>query len=110
MNLQPTNLKMTAPDCLQIKWSDGEIRQYAVNELRKNCPCATCREQRKAGPPQATSLQVISKAETEPLRIAKMEAMGHYAYAIHFSDGHDTGLFTLESLRKLGKITRSSKF
>jgi len=103
MTLQPTDLKMIAPDCLQIKWSDGEIRQYAVNELRKNCPCATCREQRKAGPAPVASLQVISMAETEPLRIAKMEAMGHYAYAIHFSDGHDTGLFTLESLRELGE-------
>ena len=102
MSLQPTDLKMIAPDCLQIKWSDGEIRQYGVNELRTNCPCATCREKRKAEPPPATSLQVISLAETEPLRISKMEAMGRYAYAIHFSDGHDTGLFTLESLRELG--------
>jgi len=106
--LQPSDLKMIAPDCLQIRWSDGEIRQYAVNELRSNCPCATCREKRKAGPPALTSLQVISKAETQPLRIAKMEAMGRYAYAIHFSDGHDTGLFTLESLRELGtKLEKS---
>ena len=31
-----------------------------------------------------------------------MEPMGRYAYAIHFTDGHDTGLYTLESLRELG--------
>jgi DUF971 family protein len=31
-----------------------------------------------------------------------MEPQGHYAYAIHFSDGHNTGLFTLESLLELG--------
>jgi len=93
---------MIAPGCLQIEWSDGEVRHYSVSELRSNCPCATCREKRKAPPPPLTSLQVISKAETEPLRIANMLAMGRYAYAIHFSDGHDTGLFTLESLRELG--------
>jgi len=104
MTLQPTDLKMIAPDCLQIMWSDGEIRRYAVNELRMNCPCASCREKRKSPPPPATDLTVISLAETEPLRIAKMEAMGRYAYAIHFSDGHDTGLFTLESLRELGAV------
>ncbi len=104
MTRQPTDLKMLAPDCLQIRWSDGEVRQYRVNELRENCPCATCREKRNAPPPPATSLPVISQAETEPLRIAKMEAMGRYAYAIHFSDGHDTGLYTLESLAELGTV------
>jgi len=33
-----------------------------------------------------------------------MEPLGHYAYSIEFSDGHDTGLFTLEFLRTLGFI------
>lgn len=102
MNSQPEQLKMVADDCLQIEWSDGEVRQYRVAELRENCPCATCREKRKAPPPPATSLPVISQAETQPLRITKMEPTGRYAYAIHFSDGHNTGLFTLESLRELG--------
>ncbi len=107
MTPQPTDLKLTTPDCLQIQWSDDELREYRVNDLRENCPCATCREKRKAPPPQANELQVISKAETEPLRITKMEAMGRYAYAIHFSDGHDSGLFTLESLRELGSVVAS---
>ena len=102
MSTQPTDLTLTAPDCLQIAWSDGEVRQYRVSELRENCPCATCREKRKAPPPPSTSLPVISQAETQPLRIREMQPMGHYAYAIHFSDGHDTGLFTLETLRELG--------
>lgn len=102
MNLQPTQLKMIDDGCLQIEWSDGEVRKYRVTELRGKCPCASCREKRKAPPPPATSLPVISQAETEPLRITKMEPTGRYAYAIHFSDGHNTGLFTLESLREMG--------
>ena len=105
MSLQPTDLKLIAPDCLQIEWNDGQIRKYQVSELRESCPCASCREKRKAPPPPPTSLQVISQAETEPLRITKMEAMGRYAYAIHFSDGHETGLVTLESLRELGRAS-----
>ncbi len=32
-----------------------------------------------------------------------MSPVGHYAYRIRFSDGHDTGLFTLDYLRLLGK-------
>jgi len=104
MSVQPQQLKMLSPETLQIKWADGEVRQYSVSELRANCPCATCREKNKAPPPPATSLPVITTAEAQPTRITKMEPMGRYAYAIHFSDGHDTGLFTLEALRELGTV------
>ena len=101
MSLQPTQLKLVSPELLQIDWSDDQVRQYTVRELREKCPCASCREKRRAPPPPPTELPVLSQAETEPLRITKMEPQGHYAYAIHFSDGHNTGLFTLDSLRKL---------
>ncbi len=103
MNVQPRQLSMANPETLQIEWSDGETRRYTVRHLRENCPCASCMEKRSAPPPPATSLPVLSAAETQPLRITHMEPMGRYAYAIKFSDGHDTGLFTLESLRELGE-------
>jgi DUF971 family protein len=32
-----------------------------------------------------------------------MNPVGNYAYSIHFSDGHNTGIYTLESLRNLGQ-------
>jgi len=35
--------------------------------------------------------------------ILGMKPVGNYAYSISFSDGHDTGIFTLEFLRELGK-------
>lgn len=104
MILQPTQLKLLNNGSLQIKWSDGQLRRYRVAELREGCPCASCNEKRRAPPPPATSLPVISQAETEPLQITHMEPMGRYAYGIHFSDGHDTGLFTLETLLELGEV------
>lgn len=103
MILQPTKMELVTPERLQIQWSDEQLREYTVKELRENCPCATCNEKRKAPPPPATELPVITAAETQPLRITKMDPVGRYAYAVHFSDGHDTGLFTLETLRELGK-------
>jgi DUF971 family protein len=103
MNVQPTKLELAAPDRLRITWSDGQVREYPVRELRDKCPCATCREKRNAPPPPATSLPILSAAEAAPLRIAGMNPVGRYAYGIEFSDGHDTGIFTLESLRELGQ-------
>ena len=78
------------------------VRDYAVRELRDKCPCATCREKRTAPAPPSNMLNILSPAETQPLRIAAMKPTGRYAYAIDFSDGHDTGIFTLESLREMG--------
>jgi DUF971 family protein len=103
MTPQPTELKLVDPTRLQIRWSDGQTRQYAVRELRENCPCASCRERRTAPPPPACALPVLSAAETQPLRIVAMHPTGRYAYSIHFSDGHDTGIFTLHSLREMGE-------
>ena len=98
----PTELKLAAPDRLRIVWSDGQVREYSVRELREQCPCASCRERRMAPPPPPTTLTVLSPAETQPLRIASMSPTGRYAYSIDFSDGHDTGIYTLELLRELG--------
>ena len=105
---QPRQLRLVTPDTLEISWTDGATRRYPVAELRNNCPCATCQEKKRGkqgGPAEPVGLlPVITVAETEPLRITHMEPMGRYAYAIHFSDGHDTGLFTLEALRQLGSV------
>ena len=50
-----------------------------------------------------TLLPVLSAAETQPLAIRAMKPVGNYAYAISFSDGHDTGIYTIEYLRELGR-------
>ena len=36
------------------------------------------------------------------MSILEMKPVGHYAYGIHFADGHDTGIYTFEFLRSLG--------
>ena len=78
-------------------------REYTFRELRDSCPCATCREKRGEAPKPASLLPVLSAAETQPLAIAKMEPVGNYAYSIEFSDGHNTGIYTLDLLRQLGR-------
>ncbi len=87
-----------------VRWSDGHRRRYRVQELRDNCPCATCREKRQAETTDSTLLPVLSLEETQPLRIVGMKPVGSYAYSISFSDGHDTGIYTLDQLRSSGTI------
>jgi DUF971 family protein len=104
VSVQPTDLKLVDPSRLRIAWSDGQVREYSVRDLREQCPCASCRERRMSPPPPATTLTVLSPAETQPVRISSMQPTGRYAYSIHFSDGHDTGIYTLELLRELGTV------
>lgn len=89
---------------LRIEWNDGQKREITLADLRAACPCATCREKRAAPPaPTPGLLPVLSLAEARPLAIAGMKPVGNYAYGIAFSDGHDTGIYTLELLRSLGE-------
>lgn len=102
--LRPSKLEMRG-DKLLVTWSDGQRREIRLGELRDKCPCATCREKRNAPPAPTASLglPVLSMAEARPLTIASMKPVGNYAYSIGFSDGHDTGIFTLDFLRELGQ-------
>ena len=100
----PIKLELVSPEQLRIEWSSGEIRTYAVSELRSKCPCATCREKRKAADKPAELLPVLTPEETQPDRIVGMRPVGNYAYGIEFADGHDTGIFSLEFLRELGEV------
>ena len=108
MNLTPTKLERTADRGLAITWSDGQCRAYSVRQLRDACPCASCREKRSQPPEPMGMLPVLSLRETQPLAITKMEPVGNYAYSIEFSDGHGTGIYTLELLRQLGQEATSS--
>ena len=51
---------------------------------------------------------MISAAEARPLKVESMRPVGNYAYNIAFSDGHNSGIFTLGMLRE-GFETVASK-
>lgn len=101
--LQPIAIALVEDRFLQTTWNDGEVRRSSFSALRKACPCATCREKNRATEaPKPKSLPVLSAAEAQPLKIVGMRPVGNYAYNIDFSDGHGSGLFTIELLRDLG--------
>lgn len=89
------------PAAIEIAWSDGATAVYSPRLLRDACPCATCREQR-ATPQPKPLLQVLAPQETVPLVVTGMKPVGQYAYSIEFSDGHSSGIYTLDYLRELG--------
>jgi DUF971 family protein len=108
MDVQPTALKLTEQRSLEIIWSDGKKMDYPYGVLRKACPCATCREKKRAETAKPKGLlQVLSAAETVPLAVTHMRPVGNYAYNITFSDDHSSGLFTMELLREIGTLVET---
>lgn len=104
MDLIPTSLAIE-DDSLIIEWNDATRQSIKIRELRRRCPCATCRDQREqqgqlgSQGPGGLGLPVLTPEQARPLTIARMEPAGNYAYTIHFSDGHSKGLFTFEFLK-----------
>jgi len=96
---KPLALKR-AGDGLTIDWSDGAKTHVAWRVLRKNCPCATCIEER-AKPPDPFRVLTPQEAAAGPPEPVSMKPVGHYAYQIAWNDGHATGIYPVELLRKL---------
>lgn len=94
----PVSLRKEGDHSLVIDWSDGKRCVYKWTDLRNNCPCAACREEHLQPP---DPFRVLKPSELQPLRPVKIEPVGHYAYKIIWSDGHDSGIYTLEHLREL---------
>jgi DUF971 family protein len=109
MNSVPVGLKQLDDRSLEITWNDGVHLEYTPMMLRNACPCATCKEKKRAEAAKPKGLlNVLSEAETIPLTVVQMRPVGNYAYNIIFSDGHSSGLFTMELLREIGKPLKNS--
>ncbi|MFP8874507.1 MAG: gamma-butyrobetaine hydroxylase-like domain-containing protein [Myxococcota bacterium] len=91
----PTQIQQMGPDALAIRWRDGHESVYPVRELRLACACAECVDEWTG----ATRLDPSSIPED--VRPTSIKSVGRYAIQIDWSDGHNTGIYSFEQLRKL---------
>jgi DUF971 family protein len=90
-------------EALLAIWSDGVSHRIPWRTLRDNCPCATCRKNRAEPPQPAPIFNILKPEEVGPVRATAMVPIGNYAYQVDFSDGHNTGIYSLELLREIGE-------
>lgn len=92
----PESLELADDDSvLQVVWDDGHISRHRLDALRAACPCAVCKGHH---PSQSLNLK---PEQFSGVRIADLAPVGRYAYHIVWSDGHDTGIYTLKMLREM---------
>ncbi len=92
-NIQPIN------DELAILWEDGHESYYKLETLRRACPCAQCGGERDVlGNVYRGPQQHLTPAS---FQLRSLEAVGGYAIRPTWGDGHGTGLYTFDALRRL---------
>ncbi len=92
---QPTEIKLHRKSrVLEIAFADGNAFSLTCEFLRVYSPSA---EVRGHGPGQET-LQTGKK----DVEIEKIEPVGTYAVQLHFSDGHNTGIYSWDILHDYG--------
>ena len=80
---------------VDIEWSDGHTSSYDANYLRVNCACAECVE-------EWSRRQILDPASVPTdLRAEDHLMVGKYAIQFLWSDGHFTGIFPFDVLRKM---------
>src|ERR1700743_572470 len=95
-NNWPTELKVNpARDTLTVAFDNGERYALAAEYLRVESPSAEVRGH--GGGPKAIL------TDKQDVKIAQLEPVGNYAVRIIFDDGHDSGLYSWDYLRKLGR-------
>lgn len=87
---------------LGAEWSDGRVSRWRLSRLRRNCPCASCIDE-WTGKPLLRPEQV-----PEDLTATRVYTVGRYALTVEFSDGHRTGIFSFDTLRRLDQADGES--
>ena len=92
----PTEITLQqASQRLRVVFSDGQAFDFTSEFLRVLSPSA---EVRGHGPGQET-LQTGKRR----VGIQEVSPIGHYAIQLHFSDGHNTGIYSWDYLLDLGQ-------
>jgi len=93
-----TQITLSSPDELSIKWDDHHASMISLRTLRDHCPCAGCQG-------ETILLKTYTPEPQQHLpgryKLTGIQQVGHYAIQISWGDGHSTGIYTWEILRNL---------
>jgi DUF971 family protein len=92
MRFSPSTIRRLGKESIEIVWNDGHKSLYQNRYLRDRCPCAGCRQR------SGRSLPVLGSNDLYPTQI---DVVGRYAVGIHWSDRHESGIYSYTTLREV---------
>lgn len=112
--VDPEHIAISKSKGIEIDWKDGQHSSFGLAFLRDNCPCAVCTGAHGTVP-QRTNYQATSTPVADPanpfkiyqpaVKMLSVEPVGQYAIKIQWNDGHGSGIYSWEHLRKLAEQT-----
>jgi DUF971 family protein len=95
--MQPRDIQIIN-EFLAVIWDDAHESVYPLEYLRRHCPCAACAGE-TVGRQHFHPPQPIYAPESFQLKT--IERVGSYALRPVWKDGHASGFFAFEYLRRL---------
>ena len=101
----PEHIAISKSKGIKIDWKDKHRSEYGLAYLRDECPCASCTGAHGTEPQKSTYSAPAAASPfqmfTPVLKMLSVEEVGHYAIRIAWSDGHNTGIYSFDHLRKI---------
>jgi DUF971 family protein len=96
--MRPVDLQQIGGE-LAIRWDDGGESFIPLEKLRRSCPCAGCKG-------EVDIMGNLYKGPDQPLsptafELVRFMTVGTYAIQPVWKDGHSTGLFSFDYLRRV---------
>lgn len=96
--MRPLNIQLIGSE-LAIKWDDGGENFIPLERLRRACPCAGCKgEMDILGNIYKNPEKALSAKAFE---LVKLTSVGGYAIQPVWADGHNTGIYSFDYLRRI---------
>jgi DUF971 family protein len=87
---------------LEIIWlGDARVCRYPLSQLREACPCVECRGGHQFMGSQYDPDNLLKLVPKRSYTIVNIERVGNYALQPTWDDGHQTGIYTWDYLRRL---------
>lgn len=95
----PTRVTIdTEAQQFQIRWADGHETTFPLDGLRKACPCANCQGH---GNQQLPDPALFDEPADRTWTDVQAERAGSIGLRLTWDDGHDTGIYSWERLRRM---------
>ena len=95
----PKVIRKTSERLLYCEWEDGLKGTITMETFRKECPCAECTQDELNN--KKTLTHLLDTFEEGKFQLKEVKAIGNYAIAVSWGDGHDSGIYTWEVLRRI---------
>jgi DUF971 family protein len=105
MQLAPANIQIIGNE-FAIAWNDGGETFLTLETLRRACPCAAC-----GGEPDVLGKieRPLVSYDGRSFALRGWQIVGGYAWQPVWQDGHATGLYSFDFLRRLGAAAATSQ-